>query len=148
MAIIRRWDPFKDLIDIQDRMNRLFEESMRRFRFSDFELPATGFTPAVDIYETDESIVVKAEIPGVEKGDVKIEVKDNELLLKGEKRVEKDVKDENYHRIERVYGSFQRSFSLPQNVDKDKIKASFKNGVLEIKLPKKEEAKPKEIKIE
>lgn len=145
---IMRWDPFKDILEIQNRMNRLFEESLRRFRTSDLDIASSGFVPAVDIYETEDSIVVKAELPGVDKNDVKIEVKDGVLTLKGEKKVEKEVKEENFHRIERAYGSFQRSFTLPQNVDKDKIKATFKNGVLEIVIAKKEESKPKEIKIE
>ncbi len=144
---IMRWDPFRDLLDLQDRMNKLFEESFRRFRSTDLDL-AGGFVPAVDIYETDNEIVLKAEIPGVSKEDIKIEVQDGVITLKGEKKVEKEVKEENYHRIERAYGSFQRSFSLPSNVDRDRIKAAYKDGVLEVVLPKKEEAKPREVKIE
>jgi len=101
----------------------------------------------VDIYETGESVVVKAELPGLTKEQVGIEVKDGVLTLKGERKVEKEVKEENYHRIERAYGTFQRSFSLPATVDQEKISAVLKEGVLEVTLPKKEQAKPKQINV-
>ena len=145
---IMRWDPFKDLVDLQERMNRLFEDSLRRFRTVDLDFSGGAFVPPVDIYETDNEIVLKAEIPGVKKEDIKIEVSDGVLTLKGEKKEEREIKEENYHRIERTYGSFQRSFTLPTNVDRDKIKATYKDGVLEVVLPKKEEAKPREVRID
>ncbi|MBI5286337.1 MAG: Hsp20/alpha crystallin family protein [Deltaproteobacteria bacterium] len=146
MALFK-WDPFRDLLSIQERMNRLFDETLARTRAGGEELVKGVWSPAVDIYETDEAIVLKAELPGINKEDVIIEVKDNTLLLKGERRFEKDVKEENYHRMERSYGVFQRVFALPGTVDKEKVNARYKDGVLEIALPKIQEAKPKQIKI-
>ncbi|RMG59702.1 MAG: Hsp20/alpha crystallin family protein [Deltaproteobacteria bacterium] len=147
MAIVRWFDPFRDLALIQDRMNRLFEDTFARIRSREDFLSRGVWSPAVDIYETDESVVVKAELPGVNKDDISIEVKDGVLTLKGERKFEKEVKEENYHLMEREYGSFQRSFTLPATIDQDKVTANYKDGVLEVILPKKEEAKPKQIKI-
>jgi HSP20 family protein len=147
MAIVR-WDPFRDMISLRERMDKLFEESLARFRAPEEEVVPTFWSPAVDIYETDENIIVKAELPGIEKEDVAIEVKDNNLILRGERKREKEVKEENYHRIERSYGSFMRSFSIPVSVKQNQVKAKFKDGVLEVTLPKAEEAKPKLIKVE
>ncbi len=147
MAIVRWFDPFRDLAIIQDRMNRLFEDTFARIRSREDLLSRGVWSPAVDIYETDDAVVVKAELPGVEKDDISIEVKDGVLTLKGERKFEKEVKEENYHLMEREYGTFQRSFSLPASIDQDKVTASYKNGVLEIILPKKEEVKPKQIQI-
>src|SRR3989337_75350 len=104
--------------------------------------------PAVDIYETNDSFVVSADLPGLNKDEIQIDLKDNTLTLKGEKKFEEKVSKDNYIRVERAYGSFVRSFTLPQNVDPEKIKAEYKEGVLEITIPKKEEAKPKQIKVE
>jgi HSP20 family protein len=104
--------------------------------------------PAVDIYETPDSLVLKAELPGVSRENIDIQVRDNTLTLKGERRFEREVKDENYLRIERAYGSFQRAFGLPTLIQQDKIKAVFKDGVLEVTMPKAEEVKPKQVKIE
>lgn len=147
MAIVK-WDPFRDLVSIQERMNRLFDETFgKTFRGEGEELARGIWSPAVDIYETDEHIVMKAELPGIDKKDVSIEVKDNMLVLKGERRFEKEIKEENYHRMERAYGSFQRSFTLPNIVEKDKVSAKYKDGILEITLPKIKEAKPKQIKV-
>lgn len=146
MALMR-WDPFKELLTLQERMNRLFDEVLPKAREEE-GLARGVWSPAVDIYETEDSIVLKAELPGINKDDVSVEIKDNVLVLKGEKRFEKDVKEENYHRMERAYGAFQRSFTLPNIVDKDKIKAKYKDGILEVVLPKAEEAKPKQIKVE
>ena len=108
----------------------------------------TFWSPSVDIYETDENIVLKAELPGVDKKDVSVEVKDSTLILKGERKREKEVKEENYHRVERSFGTFMRSFTLPVSVKQDQVKAKFKDGVLEVTLPKSEEAKPKQVKVE
>ena len=146
MALMR-WDPFKELLTLQERMNRLFDEVLPKAREEE-GLARGVWSPAVDIYETEDSIVLKAELPGISKDDVTVEVKDNVLVLKGEKRFEKDVKEENYHRMERAYGAFQRSFTLPNIVDKNRIKARYKDGILEVILPKAEEAKPKHIKVE
>ena len=107
-----------------------------------------AWIPAVDIYETKESIVLNVELPGVTKEDISLEVKDSTLTLRGEKKLEKDVKEENFHRMERTYGGFTRAFTLPSTVQQDKVKAKFKDGILEIMLPKAEEAKPKQIKVD
>ena len=147
MAIVRWWDPLRDLSSIQEKMNQLFEDTLSRTRGREEGLAAGMWAPAVDIYETSESVVVKAELPGLTKEQVGIEVKDGVLTLKGERKVEREVKEENYHRVERAYGTFQRSFSLPASVDQEKIGATLKDGVLEVTLPKKEQAKPKQISV-
>ena len=146
MAVVK-WDPFRDLISIQDRMNRLFEQTLSRSRGEEAASAAT-WTPAVDIYETVETIVMKAELPGVSREDIQIQINDNTLTLKGERRFAKDVQEESYLRIERAYGSFHRSFTLPATVRQESIRAVFRDGVLELTLPKAEEAKPKRIAIE
>lgn len=147
MAIVR-WDPFQDLISLQERMNRLFDQTVARPRGEHEGLNAGSWSPPVDIYETAESIVLKAELPGLSKDDVDIQVRDNALILKGERTMKKEVREENYLRVERAYGSFQRAFTLPTAIQADKIRAVFKEGVLEVIIPKAEEAKPKQIKIE
>ena len=143
---ITRWRPFKDVVSIQDEMNRLFDDFFGR------PVLKTGWTegvwsPTVDISEDKENVIIKSEMPGMSKDDVKISIQDNVLTLKGEKKQEKEEKDKNYHRIERNYGSFCRSFQLPTSVKSDKVKASYKDGVLSVTLPKTEEVKPKEIPI-
>jgi len=148
MAIVR-WDPFRDLMTIQDRMNRLFDQTLSKTRTDDDEgLTASTWSPSVDIYETADSVVLKAELPGLSRENIDIQVRDNTLTLKGERKFEREVKDENYLRIERSYGAFQRAFNLPSVIQQDKIKAVFKEGVLEVTMPKAEEAKPKQVKIE
>lgn len=147
MALVR-WEPFKDLLSIHDRMNRLFEDTFYRGKGLEEELTKGTWTPSVDIFETQENIVLKAELPGLEQKDISIEVRDNTLTLRGEKKFEKEVKEENYHRIERSYGTFQRIFTLPDTVQQDKVKAKFKDGVLEINMPKLEKAKSKLIKVD
>ncbi len=146
MALIR-WDPFRDLVTLQDRMDRLFQDSMTRNRGYEHSLSAGFWSPAVDIYETDDAVVLKAELAGLTKNDVTIEIKESTLIIKGERQFEKDIKEENYHRIERSYGSFSRTFSLPQTVDQSKVGATFKDGLLEITIPKIKEARPKQISI-
>jgi HSP20 family protein len=146
MAIIR-WDPFRDLSVIQDRMNKIFEETLARSR-GDEATTLTVWAPAVDIYETKDAIVVNAELPGIEQKDVEVQIHDNMLTIRGERKFETDVKRENFHRIERSYGTFQRSFSLPNTIRQDTVKARFTNGILEITLPKMEEAKPKQVKVD
>jgi HSP20 family protein len=147
MAVIR-WTPFRELTTMQERMNKLFEDVMKSPHRSDEGLSNPNWAPAVDIYETDKEIVMKAELPEMQEKDIEIKVEDNILILSGERRMEKEVKEENYHRIERAYGSFNRSFTLPRTVDRENIKASYKDGVLKVLLPKKEEVKPKQIKID
>ncbi len=141
------WDPFRNLISLQDRMNRLFEESLQRGHGSE-RLDRGAWMPAVDIYETDNEIILSAELPGMEEKDVDVEVQGNVLTLKGERTVDSGVKQESFHRLERAYGSFSRSFTLPQTVDQSAISASYNRGVLEIKMPKTEKAQPQQIKIE
>jgi HSP20 family protein len=149
MAIVR-WEPFRDLVSIQERMNRLFDEAFRGVaRTGADEDWALGgaWAPAVDIYEQNGNIVLKAELPGVDPKDVEVRLENNVLTLSGERRFDNEVKRESYHRIERAYGSFTRSFTLPSVVDQEKIKAEYKDGVLRVTLPKKEEARPKQISI-
>jgi HSP20 family protein len=148
MAIVRWLDPFRDLSAIQERMNQIFEDALARSRGREEGLRTGMWTPAVDIYENNDFVVVKAELPGVEKDQISVEVKEGILMLRGERKFEKEVKEESYHRIERSYGSFQRSFSLPVSVDQDKVTARFQDGVLEVKLPKKEKTKPKQIQVD
>ena len=145
MAVIQ-WDPFRDLNTLQDRMNRLFEEANRGWK-SDEGPGTTAWSPAVDIFETEDEIIVKAEVPGMGRKDIDLSLENNVLTLKGDRRFQKETKEENYHRIERSYGSFTRSFSIPAMVNEDKIRADYNDGVLSISLPKKERAQAKQIKI-
>jgi HSP20 family protein len=145
MAIVR-WEPFRDLLSTQDRFNRLFNDTFSRF-FDEGDLGARNWAPPVDVYETEHDVVLKAELPGVDPKEVEVRVEDGTLYLKGERKLENEVKQDNYHRIERAYGSFVRSFPLPSSVDAEKANAQYKNGVLTLTLPKREEAKPKTIKI-
>ena len=143
---ITRWRPFRDVVSVQDEMSRLFEDVFGQ-RPARVEWTDGVWNPSVDVTEDKDSVVVKAEMPGLNKDDIKISVQDSILTLKGEKKQEKEEKEIDYHRIERSYGSFCRSFQLPTTVRADKIKANYKDGVLSIILPKTEEVKPKEIPI-
>ena len=145
MAIVR-WRPFRDLVSIQDEMNRLFDDFFGR-PLARTEWTEGVWSPTVDVSEDKDNMIIKAEMPGMKKEDVKISIQDNVLTLKGEKKQEKEEKDKNYHRVERSYGSFCRSFQLPTSVKTDKIKANYRDGVLNITLPKTEEVKPKQIPI-
>jgi HSP20 family protein len=127
-------------------MNRLFDDAGRGWR-SEEPAATTSWSPSVDIFETEGEIVVKAELPGMDRKDIALHLENNVLSLRGERRFVKETKEENYHRIERSYGNFSRSFSIPATVDEEKIRADYKDGVLKIILPKKEQAKPKQIKI-
>ena len=147
MAIVRWWDSMRDISAIQEKMNQLFEDTLSRTRGREEGLGTGMWAPAVDIYETNEAVVVKAELPGLAKEQVGIEIKDGLLTLRGERKIEKDVKEENYHRIERAYGTFQRAFSLPASVDQERISATLKNGILELILPKKEQAKKRQVNV-
>ncbi len=147
MALIR-WDPFREISALQERMNRLFADVRSQGSLREEEIARGSWVPAVDIFETNEAIVLKAELPGITAKDVSVEVKDNTLTLKGEKKFEKEVNEENYYRVERSYGSFQRAFTLPGTISQEKVKAKFKDGILEISLPKVEQARPKQIKVE
>jgi HSP20 family protein len=144
---ITRWDPFRDLSILQERMNRVFEDAAGRGWKGEEPSPTTSWSPAVDIYETDNQIMVQAELPGIEKKDIALQLENNVLTLKGERRFEKETKQENYHRIERSYGGFSRAFTIPTIVDEEKIRADYKDGILKIELPKKDQVKSKQIKI-
>ncbi len=145
MAIIR-WDPFRDLVSLRDKMNRLFEDAVTQ-RGEEKELVASSWAPAVDIYEDEGQLVLTAEVPGLSEKDVEIKIEDNVLSIQGERKLEKETREENYHRIERAYGSFYRSFTLPNYIDQDKIKAEHENGVVKITMPKKAELKPRKVRI-
>ena len=144
---ITRWDPFRDLMTIQERMNRLFQETLSRQRGQE-EIDSGQWGPAVDIYETDDRIVLRADLPGIAQSDIEVRIDDNMLVLRGERRQPDDVKADAYHRAERPHGSFVRSFSLPQNVDQGAIRASHNNGVLELVLPKRQDSKAKSIRVD
>lgn len=145
MAIIR-WDPFRDLITVREKMNHLFEEAVIS-RGEEKDLVSSSWTPTVDIFETENELVLSAEVPGINEKDIEIKIEDNTLTLRGERKFEKETKEENYHRIERAYGSFFRSFSLPLYINQDNIKAEHLNGILKIIMPKKPELKPRKVKI-
>lgn len=138
--------PFKDLMAIQDRMNRLFDTSIRGEGMEE-DSETSAWSPAVDIFETKDAIIVNVEAPGMKKGQFAVEVKDEVLTVRGERAFEKDVSREQYHRIERSYGRFRRSFLLGTAVQTEKITAVYRDGVLVINLPKVEEIKPKKIEI-
>ena len=145
---LMRWRPTNDLTSMREEMNRLFDSFFSGFPERRKGLLEGEWAPSVDVAETDEEIVVTAELPGVKQEEVDISIADGVLTLKGEKKEEKEVKEKNYHRIERSYGSFQRSISLTTGVEASKAKATYKNGILCVTIPKVEEAKPKQIKID
>jgi HSP20 family protein len=146
MAIVR-FEPFRDLLTSQREYVRLLKEAFSPMS-GETEVSTRSWAPPVDIYETEDAIVLKAELPGIDPKDVEVRVEDNTLYLKGERNYEKDVNEQNYHRVERSYGSFARSFSLPNSIDAEKVKAEYKDGLLTLTMPKREEAKPKTIKID
>ena len=146
MAMVR-FDPFRDLAILQDRMNRMFNEAHSP-RQSDDLMSRGTWTPAVDIYEVEGALVLKAELPDMRREDIDVSVEDNTLTIRGERKLDHEIKQENFHRIERAYGGFVRSFSLPHTVDASKIGAEYKNGVLMVKLPVREDGKPRTINID
>ncbi len=144
---ITRWDPFQELNLITNRMNRLFQDSFGPGTSSEEAMTTTGFVPPVDVYEDEHNITLKIEVPGIDQKDIDVRVENNTLTVRGERKFEKEEKEENFHRVERRYGSFYRAFTLPNTVDTDNVNADYDNGVLKIKLAKKAEAKPKQIKV-
>ncbi len=140
---ITRWDPFREVVALQNRMNSLFRD------LNDNEGPMTtaSFVPAVDVYEDEKKVVLKLEVPGIEEKDLDVSVENNTLTVKGERKFEKEEKEENFHRIERRYGSFYRAFTLPTTVGTENVAASYNAGVLKLELKKKPEAQPKQIKV-
>ena len=145
MAIVK-YNPFRDLRTMQEQMNRLLDLAWSRE--SGEELREGVWQPAVDIFEDADSVVIKAELPDIDQKDIEVRIEDNTLMLKGERKLDQSIQKENYHRVERYYGPFQRSFSLPPTIDQEKIKANCERGVLTIVLPKREEKKPKQITVE
>jgi len=145
MTVLTRWDPFREVSALQNRMNRLFEEQYGGGR--EESLTAGAFVPAVDIYEDEHSIQLKLEVPGVDEKDLDIKVENNTLTVSGERKFEKEEKEENFRRVERRFGSFTRSFTLPSTVSTDDIQADYDHGVLKVRLAKRAEAKPKQIKV-
>ena len=147
MSIVR-WDPFRELEEMSDRLNRVFARTGSARAADDTGAFLTfDWAPSVDIAETAEAFEIKAELPDVKKDDVKVTVEDGQLRISGERKQEKDEKGKKFHRVERSYGSFMRSFALPENVDDSKLSAEYKDGVLNVRLPKTEQAKPKAIAV-
>jgi HSP20 family protein len=140
---ITRWDPFREVVALQNRVNNLFRE----MNDGDSPLTTASFVPAVDIYEDSKKVVLKLEVPGIEEKDLDIRVENNTLTVKGERKFEKEEKEENFHRIERRYGTFYRAFTLPSTVDTEHVQANYQNGILKVELNKKPEAQPKQIKV-
>jgi HSP20 family protein len=149
MTTLSRWEPFREFSTMQDRMNRmnrLFRESYSP-EGPDEALTTTSFAPPVDIYEDEHTITLKLEVPGIDDKDIDVRIENNTLTVHGERKIEKEEKEENFLRVERQYGSFTRSFTLPSSVDSGQVSADYEKGVLMIKLAKKAEAKPKQIRI-
>ena len=146
MALVK-WDPFRDAAELQNRINRMFDESFGRSRESDIEMNVRAWRPAVDIYDAENGIVVAVELPGVSKESVSVEVKDDVLTLKGERLADPAISDDSYYRRERLFGPFKRSFTLHQNVKPDQIKATFKDGILQIEIPRPMQEQPKQITV-
>jgi len=149
MTLLTRWQPFREFPTMQDRvnrMNRLFRESFSP-EGPEEALTTTGFAPLVDIYEDEHNITLKIEVPGVDEKDLDVRIENNTLTVHGERQIEKEEKEENFRRVERQYGSFTRSFTLPTTVEAEKVSAHYDKGMLKIKLAKKADAKPKQIKV-
>ena len=147
MMNLVRWSPWREMTTLQNRFNRMFDDPFFRIGRLDDDAGMGMWNPTVDLYEKDDNFVIKAELPGVDKKDITIDLKDRVLTLSGERSYDNEVKEENYYRRERSYGKFQRAFTLPADVDSDKIKAEFKDGVLQVQVPKPEEQKPKQVTI-
>src|SRR5579859_7637781 len=145
MTVLARWEPFREFATLQDRINRVFRESYTGGQ--DESLTTSTFAPAVDVYEDEHKVTLKIEVPGIDEKDIDVRVENSTLTVHGERKIEKEEKEENYRRVERQYGSFTRTFTLPPTVDTENVSANYDKGVLKITLPKKAEAKPKQIKV-
>ena len=145
MNTVTRWDQSRDLTPLQEQVIRLFENNGTRDRSGPADLAT--WAPPVDIYETENELVLKADLPDFEEKDIDVRVENNLLTIRGERKFEKDVNEDNYLRVERAYGPFMRSFSLPNTVSSESVRAEYRNGVLSLYLAKREESKPKQIKI-
>jgi HSP20 family protein len=146
MAMMR-WEPFRELTRIQDEFNRVFDDRLFRWRKNEGEELGSAFFPPVDVFEDAAQLTITAELPGIEPNAVDVHVENGVLTLKGERKLEKEDRKDNYLRIERTYGSFARTFTLPPTVNSEQVKAEFKNGLLKVVLPKREETKPRSIKV-
>ena len=147
MMNLVRWNPWREMNTLQHRFNHLLADSFFQPNRSEDELSLGTWHPVVDMYDEDDRIIIKVELPGMEKKDISVDVKDQVLTLSGERNHDDEVKEEKYYRRERAYGKFQRAFSLPADVNSDNIKADFKDGLLKIEVPKPEKQKPKEITV-
>ena len=146
--VITRWDPFRDLATLQNRMNSLFQDYSRAGAGESDALATAAFNPPVDIFEDEHKVVLALEVPGLKQEDLNIEVENNTLSIRGERKFEGEQKQENYHRIERRYGSFYRAFTLPQTVNTESISANYDAGVLRVELEKRAESKPRQVKVQ
>src|SRR5213596_3568148 len=149
MTVLARWDPFREFSTMQDRMNRmnrLFRESYSP-EGPEEALTTTSFAPPVDIYEDEHNITLKIEVPGIDEKDIDVRIENNTLTVHGERKIEKEEKEENFRRVERQYGSFTRSFTLPSSVDSGQVQAHYEQEILKVQLAKKAEAKPKQVKV-
>src|SRR6202035_2535858 len=146
MTVLTRWEPFREFTTLQDRMNRLFRDSYGP-EAQDQSLATSAFVPPVDVYEDEHNVTLKLEVPGIDENDIDVRIDNNTLTVHGERKLEKDEKEENFRRVERHYESFTRSFTLPSSVDTGQVSADYAKGVLKIKLDKKADAKPKQIKV-
>ena len=144
MRSVNRWEPFRNVSSLQEQVNRLFEGT---FSHKGDDSTLTAWAPAVDVYETENELVIKADLPDITEKDLDVRVENNMLTVRGERKFEQQVKEDSYLRMERAYGSFSRSFSLPNTVNAEAIQADYKNGVLTVTLPKRVESKPKQVKI-
>ena len=142
-----KWDPFRELEDVTNRLNLIFGQSLARSESGQNMLAVADWAPSVDISETDSEYLIKGEIPGVKKEDVKVTIQDGMLTIQGERKQEKEEKGKKFHRIERSYGSFVRSFRVPDDADENSVKAEFKDGMLNVTLAKSAKAKPKAIEV-
>lgn len=147
MPAIVRWDPFKEIGTLQERMNRVFDEAWGRRARGEDDYLSSAWIPAVDVRETRETLEIQVEVPGIDPKDIQVAVENGILVIKGSRHFEKATEGETYHRVERAYGSFERSFTLPTNIDPEKVKAAYRHGVLLLSLAKREEAKPRSIAI-
>ena len=145
MTVLTRWEPFREFTTLQERMNRLLRDSFGDMH--DEALSSSTFAPPVDVYEDEHNITLKIEVPGIEEKDIDVRIENNTLTVHGERKFEKEEKEENFRRVERQYGSFTRSFTLPTTVDADQVQAHYDKGILKVQLAKKAEAKPKQIKV-
>ena len=143
-----KWNPRKNVFSVRNRINSIFDDFFYPSRWADFHSSLTDWNPIVDIYENDDQIVVKADLPGVEKKDIHVDVKNNVLTIRGERSFESESKKQNLYRRERALGKFERSLTLPSKVDTEKINASYKDGVLKVEIPKPEGQKPKQITVQ